>query len=183
MPEVQHPQIKFYLSNPELLRASEDLIPIFHRWIQTNVLDELLIDVANYAHVPAGPGILLIGHDSFYSIEAGAEERLGLLYNRRTQMQGANKERILFALQTASRVCSLLEQEELWQKKLRFSTKECKLILNDRYFAPNEEETFRSLREDIEAAFSEAWGHSHFKLSYEKGDPRRAFEVIVKQSS
>ena len=33
------------------------LIPIYHRWIQQHALaDDLLIDVADYSHVPAGPG-------------------------------------------------------------------------------------------------------------------------------
>ena len=179
MAEVQHPNIKIYLSNPELLNKLEDLIPIFHRWIQKKLLNELLIDVANYAHVPAGPGIMLIGHDSFYSIEAGPEERLGLLFNRRTRMQGTNKERILTALKAVFYVRDLLEKEEFWQKKLRFSNKKYKLILNDRHFAPNENETFVSLEKDIEAAFSEGLGHNNFKLSYEQGDPRSTFEVRI----
>ena len=182
MAEIQHPNIKIYLSNPELLDRLEDLIPVFHRWIQTDALPELLIDVANYAHVPSGPGILLIGHDSFYSIEAGPEERLGLLYNRRTQMTGTNRERILNALKASFYVRGLLEKEELWQKKLCFSTDEYKLILNDRYFAPNEYKTFVALREDIEAGFSEALGHSNFKLSYTAGDPRRRFELLIRST-
>ena len=39
----------------------EPLIPIFHGWIQDQVSEELLLDVADYRHVPAGPGVMLIG--------------------------------------------------------------------------------------------------------------------------
>ena len=46
------------------------------------MLPELLIDVANYAHVPKGPGVVLIGHGSDYFMDEG-EGRLGLLYNRK----------------------------------------------------------------------------------------------------
>ena len=41
-----------------------------------------MIDVANYAHVPKGPGVALIGHGTDYFIDEG-EGRLGLLYNRK----------------------------------------------------------------------------------------------------
>jgi hypothetical protein len=34
----------------------EAVIPVFHRWIQEQIFDELLLDVANYSHVPDGPG-------------------------------------------------------------------------------------------------------------------------------
>ena len=32
----------------------EEFIPVFHDWIQTQQLEELLIDVADYRHVPQG---------------------------------------------------------------------------------------------------------------------------------
>ena len=182
MQEIQHPNIKLYLDSPELLSSSEDIIGVFHRWIQTSALPELLIDVANYAHVPAGPGILLVGHDSFYSIEEGPEERLGLLYNRRTKMQGTDQERLITALNAVFYARELLEKEKVWQKKLRFSRNEYRLILNDRYFAPNEKETFSVLEKDIELAFAKVLGHSNFKLLYEQGDPRNRFEVLIQLS-
>jgi hypothetical protein len=34
----------------------EECIPIFHRWIQDQALDEVLIDVADYRHVHHGRG-------------------------------------------------------------------------------------------------------------------------------
>lgn len=42
--------------------ALDPFIPVFHRWIEERTLPELVIDVANYAHVPEGPGVVLIGH-------------------------------------------------------------------------------------------------------------------------
>ena len=55
---------------------------MFHRWIKQHALPELTIDVANYAHVPKGPGVVLIGHGSDYFMDEG-EGRLGLLHNRK----------------------------------------------------------------------------------------------------
>ena len=40
----------------------EKLVPVFNEWILNKKIDdELLIDVADYAHVPQGPGVVLIG--------------------------------------------------------------------------------------------------------------------------
>ena len=62
----------------------EEFIPIFHHWIQTQELEELLIDVADYRHVPHGPGVVLITHDAHYAMDL-ADGRLGLLYSRRRE--------------------------------------------------------------------------------------------------
>jgi adenylyltransferase/sulfurtransferase len=52
--------------------AAADLhaaIPLFHRFIQERAVEGLLIDVADYLHVPQGPGVLLIGHDVDYGLD------------------------------------------------------------------------------------------------------------------
>jgi hypothetical protein len=41
------------------------LIPIYHHWIQNHSIpDHLLIDVADYEHVPEGPGTVLVAHEA-----------------------------------------------------------------------------------------------------------------------
>lgn len=55
------------------VRAADDLTPVielFHRCIQRGLVEGLLIDVADYRHVPQGPGVLLVGHDVDYGVEA-----------------------------------------------------------------------------------------------------------------
>ena len=50
-------------------------ISVFHRWIREGcALEGLLIDVADYRHVPDGPGVLLIGLDRDRSIEFSTGE-------------------------------------------------------------------------------------------------------------
>ena len=50
----------------------EAFIPLFHRWIQDQRLEELLIDVADYRHVHHGPGVVLIAHDAHYAMDMAA---------------------------------------------------------------------------------------------------------------
>ena len=65
-----------------ITRRAAVFVPIFHEWIRNRELNLVAIDVADYAHVPAGPGMMIVGHDAHYAVD-NRENRLGLLYNRR----------------------------------------------------------------------------------------------------
>lgn len=47
-------------------------IPAFHRFIQRGLVEGALLDVADYRHVPRGPGVMLIAHDVDYGISHDA---------------------------------------------------------------------------------------------------------------
>ena len=79
----QRISVKFFVSEPDAVHLPA-FIPVFHRWIQDHAVEGLLIDVADYKHVPEGPGILLIGHEGDYSIDM-AKGRPGLLYSRKRE--------------------------------------------------------------------------------------------------
>ena len=53
---------------------TREVIPVFHRWIQTQAVDGLLIDVADYTHLPTGPAVILIAHEGQYSIDWTLEQ-------------------------------------------------------------------------------------------------------------
>ena len=54
---------------------------------------ELLLDVADYRHVPAGPGVMLIGNEGDYSVD-NTGDRLGIRYNRKAALDGDNQDRL-----------------------------------------------------------------------------------------
>ncbi len=174
--EIEHVNIKLY-ARPDSAIELADAIPLFHSWIQQSSLDELLIDVADYTHVAYGPGVMLIGHEANYSLEPGSENRIGLLYNTKVRRSGSNRDRIIFALERAARAASLLEAEEVWQGRLKFSSSDIKLIVNDRHLCPNSEASFAALKADIEAALESFWGDKNFTVHFDRQDPRRLFEV------
>lgn len=47
----------------------EPAVPAFHRFIQRGLVEGLVLDVADYRHVPQGPGVLLVGHDVDYGVD------------------------------------------------------------------------------------------------------------------
>ena len=129
-------------------------IPIFHHWIQTQCLDELLIDVADYRHVHNGPGVILVAHDAHYAIDAG-DGQLGLLYSRRRETHPSRasfddaRERLASVFQCALAACQRLEAEAAFQGRLRFRTDRLSLRVNDRLYAPNTHAAFQALYEDL----------------------------------
>ena len=43
--------------------------------------------MADYRHVPEGPGVMLIGHQANYSVD-NTDNRLGVRYNRKEPLEG-----------------------------------------------------------------------------------------------
>ena len=85
--DLQKFGIKFFLKNNKSF-ASKDCIPVFHQWIQNkSISDHLLIDVADYSHVLDGPGVMLMAHEGYFSLD---QENLvpGLLYMRKIDLKG-----------------------------------------------------------------------------------------------
>jgi hypothetical protein len=140
MPTLKY-DLKLFLAEPEKLDL-EECIPIFHRWIQAQALDEVLIDVADYRHVHPGPGIILIAHDAHYVMDL-AEGQLGLLYSRRRETHPTRsalhgvEERLASVLHCTLVAGQQLEAEPALQGRCQFRGDALLLRLNDRLHAPN----------------------------------------------
>jgi hypothetical protein len=158
----------------------EPLIPIFHSWIQEQPLGELLLDVADYRHVCAGPGVILIGHEGDYSVD-NTGNRLGIRYNRKAVLDGGNQDRLQQAARAALTACQRLEADPRLGGKLRFSGQEIDLFINDRLLAPNRTATREAARPDLETFFRKLFRGSEYSLSF-SSDPRGPFAVSVKTS-
>ncbi|RPI93803.1 MAG: hypothetical protein EHM40_08685 [Chloroflexi bacterium] len=174
---LQHINIKFFIENPEAVKL-EEYSGIFNNWIQRHVTAELLIDVADYLHVHNGPGILLIGHEADYSLDNRAG-RLGLLYNRKAQLDGSVQEKLAQAAGAALTAARLLEKEN----GVKFSGQETQLIINDRLLAPNTRETFAALEPDLRTFFDRLYNGTEYTLTYASVDPRERFTVDGKVST
>lgn len=151
------------------------LIPVFHSWIQGQVFGDLLLDIADYRHVPAGPGVVLIGQDGDYSVDH-TDNHFGVRYNRKAPLSGSNQDRLGQAARGALTACQCLESEPSLGGKFRFGGREIDLFINDRLLAPNQDSTREAVQPDLNAFFGRLLRGSKFSLSYEN-DPRRLFTV------
>ena len=173
-------QLKIYLT-PESARTldAEALIPVFHRWIKQRVLPELTIDVANYRHVPNGPGVVLIGHGADYFLDEG-EGRPGLLHNRK-RAGLAPGDRLSDLARRTLHAAALLEKDLALTGKAKFATNELLFRVNDRLAAPNSDATLAALRPELEALAKQLFG-GPFELARE-GGPKQLFAVRIKSSA
>jgi hypothetical protein len=120
---------------------------------------------------------MLIGHEADYSLDNRAG-RLGLLYNRKEQIEGNMPEKLAQAARAALIAAQILEKEN----GLKFSGSEVQIIVNDRLLVPNTAETFASHEEDLKAFFNQLYGGTAYSLSHHV-DPRERFTVNVKAES
>jgi hypothetical protein len=174
--ELQHVNVKLFLQEPRDVDL-EPLIPVFHSWIQDQADGELLLDVADYRHVEAGPGVVLIGHEGNYSVD-NTDNRLGVRYNRKAALEGSNQDRLAQAARAALTACKRLEAEPRLGGRLRFNGREIEIFINDRLLAPNIDATREALDADIQAFSRKLFPEVEYSLSYDR-DPRKLFAVSL----
>jgi hypothetical protein len=176
--ELQHVNVKLLIQNggePSL----EPLIPVFHGWIENQTAgDDLLIDVADYSHVPAGPGVVLIGHEGNYSVD-NTGNRLGIRYNRKAAMGGDNQVRLSQAARAALAASRRLEAEPRLDGKFRFNGQDIEIFVNDRLIAPNNIATRKAFEADFRLFSQKLFRGKEYSISYGE-DPRSLFTAFVK---
>jgi hypothetical protein len=174
--EMQNVNVKLMLENAGEIDL-EPLIPIFHSWIQEQVPGELLLDVADYRHVHAGPGVVLIGHQGDYSVDNNGS-RLGVRYNRKAELNGDNESRMAQAAVAALTACRRLEGDARLDGKLRFNGRELLLFINDRLLAPNRESTRQEAEPELRGFLGKLFRGGEYSWSFDN-DPRKLFAVSV----
>ncbi|HEY3937870.1 MAG TPA: hypothetical protein VGL97_10595 [Bryobacteraceae bacterium] len=177
---MQHVNIKIFAQRADGVNLSE-AIPVFHRWIQRRDLPEMLIDVADYSHVPAGPGVVLIAHEANYSLDC-ARNRLGLLYNRKAAAEEPAQAQLQQAYDSALAACLRLENEPEFEGKLRFDPCDVELTLNDRLLHPNTEESWRQIQPEVKQFFDGIFGAGAYTFT-RAADPRERLRVNVAPAS
>jgi hypothetical protein len=155
---------------------AEAYVPVFHRWIRDNVLNELLIDVVDYSHVAEGPEVVLLGHASDYVLDRG-EGRLGLLYAAKREPESAEGS-FVPAIRKALRAARLLGAEPGVKQPLSFKTDSLLIRIADRLKAPNNEETLARVEPALRSALATIYGDISARIT-RVGTPRDLFSVEV----
>jgi hypothetical protein len=174
--QLQHVNVKLLLQNAKGL-SLEPLIPVFHSWIE-HQNGELLIDIADYSHVPAGPGVVLIGHEGNYSVD-NSDDRLGVRYNRKAQFDGANQALLAQAAHAALGTAQKLEAEPRLERKFYFNGRDIEISINDRLIVPNNTASVEALDPDFQLFCQKLFRGKEYSIAYEP-DPRALFTAKVK---
>lgn len=136
---------------------THDFVLFFHRVIQGSLLEETTIDVADYSHVPDGPGVMLICHEAHYSMDRGGG-RLGLRCATKRGATGDTAARIRRVLLKTLKLAALMEGHEIFGGRVRFDTQSALVSIEDRLVAPPTQETFDAFAPELAAVATRAWG-------------------------
>ena len=172
--------LKYFVSEPDNVYLPA-FVPIFHRWIQQHQLEGLLIDVADYKHVPQGPGIILVGYEGDYALDMGGG-RAGLLYTRKRNLDGDLHTVLHRVFRLALTACSLLEADASLGGKITFRTDEAELRFLDRLHTPNRPETVEALRRELAAALADVYGNEATHYTILSHDPRQPLTLRITAS-
>ena len=164
-------QVKFFVRDPRGLDLSR-FIPVFHEWIRERRAPGTLIDVADYTHVPDGPGVILVSIEADWSMDA-TEGPVGLLYSRKFPVDDP----IRHALESALRAAKLLEE----QTGVRFAGEEIRIIVNDRK-TPNDDESLEALRPDLEPVLDQLYESAEWLVLRDPTEPRRRLTLDVRST-
>ena len=178
--DLQRVAMKIFLTDDSNLDP-RDVVPVFHRWIQTHAVDGLLIDVADYAHLPTGPAVLLVAHEGQYSLDR-AHGRLGLQYTQTRPLSGPLSERLQRLWHTLVSAARLLETDATLPGLVRFAGNEIDCIAQDRLCAPNTPETLAALQPTLTSFLAGVSADADWSCTRDT-EPGAPFRVTAKAPS
>lgn len=169
---LQRVSISFDLADPSV--DPEAFVPVFHGWIQRAAVDGLLIDVARYAHVHNGPGIMLVGHEGDYSIDL-SEGRPALRYTAKRDLPESTSDAVAFVLARLLGAATQAASVPGGQVDATALTVE----IRDRLTAPNRSESLAALSPGIAAGLEGTLGTVTLDPAPLHDDPRAPLAVRV----
>lgn len=166
---------KFHASGFEQFDLLE-LIPVYHRWIQQHALSDLLIDVADYTHVPEGPGVLLVAHEGNYGLDETDGKR-GVVYYSKHPIEGDLATRLATVARKALQAGKLLTDEPAVAGALRLNGV-VQFFANDRLAAPNTDETYAALEPAVRSLFDKLFAGAPYTVERQT-DPKERFGLTA----
>lgn len=176
--DLQKLNVKIFTEQPNNLPLA-DFIEIFHGWIQST--DGVYHDVADYSHMQAGPGVVLVASDAHVSIDESGNRR-GLVFSQKAPLAGSNQEKLRAVLRAALENCRKLEAEPALRGKLRFAVNEAVISLNDRSLGANSQESFDAIKGDVETVAARLFGGAPVSVERDD-DARQRLNVHIKTSA
>jgi hypothetical protein len=179
-PDLQRIDVKMLAEAPADL-SLDPFLAIFSRWRHEQDESDW-IDLADYAHMPKGAGIMLIGKQGAFSVNLD-DPGIGLLYSGRKDFAGTVDQRVLEAARRCLNFTKRLTAEPEYPEPLKLLPGAWEVFINDRLNFPNTQETGQRLRGGIESALNVLFGAGAYSMKAEDDPQRRyAFSVRAQQA-
>lgn len=158
---------------------SDRLLEIFGRWRLEE--GEELMDLADYAHIPEGPGILLVGHRWQFGIDwAGSES--SLFYSSRKGLSGDLTARLSQALGGLFQKSVRLLSESSMSSGVTPRTGELEIVFNDRLTFPNTDVGDATARPAVDAVVAKLYDSAPSVVREADTGKRLAYRVHSQQA-
>ena len=157
------------------------LIPMYHRWIQQKALEDLLIDVADYSHVPAGPGVMLIAHEGNYALDETGHER-GVVYYSKHTLAGELPERFVQVARKVLKAAQLMTGDAELHGELKVPGNALQFFANDRLVAPNTDAAYAELEPTLKSFLDRLYAGAPYTLVRES-DPKERLSVRARTAA
>lgn len=178
--DLQQINIKVFTTEDSNVNYT-NFIKIFNRWMAEADSDDYL-NYADYSHVDAGPGVLLILKQANYSIDNAFHEH-GFLYNRKHAVEGDNAEKIRDALTEVLSKCEELQTSAELENAVHFNGGDLLFLINNRQLAPNTEETAAAVQADLAPVLKQMYGDADFTVTRTSEDIRERFALRISATS
>ncbi len=168
---IERFSLKLFFADGRSVRPN-DIVVILHRWIRERAVPGLLIDVADYGHLPESPNVLLVAHEANYIFDC--HHRAGFGYAVKRKTPGALSGRIADAASTLLFAARRLRQDTAGDQDgpIPFRADELEVVVNDRLHAPKTAAVERALQEAAEQAARLVFGDTRVE-SAPLADPDR----------
>ena len=153
---LQRIDVKLLLDCPPDPDLDQFLV-IFDRWRKADDHPADWVDLADYAHMPGGPGILIAGKRDTFSVNLNPPGP-GLLTSVRSGLEGSLEDRFREALRRAREFNAAVMAEPEFPAEFSVREGAWEIYVNDRLGFPNTDPTDRLVRPAVAAALGVAPG-------------------------
>jgi len=174
-------KVKFFFKDGYEVQ-DEAFIALFHKWIQEQkVENHLLLDVADYSHVPNGLSIILIAHEADFALDT-ENHTIGFSYTRKQdwpESADVLSKRIQLCLEENTKAAKFLADSNI--PEVDFEAIEVRLV--DKLAVPETPEEQAVVKAAFETALKEVYGEAiTVAVEAAPGDARRAYGLRAKVS-
>ena len=179
--DLQRIHIKILTDAPATLNLAP-FLAIFGRWRADKKHPAGWVDLADYAHVPRGAGVVLVGFHANFAFDM-ADPAPGILYAAKKGLSGTHAERVALTFRAGVELSRRLIAEPEFPKTVHLRLDAFEIQFPDRLETPNNPATDQALRPAVSQVFDRIFGVSGYDL-VAQADPKQAFgySIRAKQS-
>jgi hypothetical protein len=160
--DLQKVALKILTDAPVTLRL-DPFLAIFGRWRTDSADPAQWVDLADYAHMTRGPGIVLIGRRCNFSFDLGTAAP-GVLYVSKKGLEGGAEDRLGAVFRDCFRLARRLVAEKDFPPAVHLRTGALELAFNDRLETPGAPQVDQVLRPAVESLLDRLFGARQYRL-------------------